>query len=134
MKNLKRVIWITLAIFLVSMFAYGWYESVQGATDKVKDRRTVTSYGFTTGQVTCTVATTKYPIPVEAEVISVKALSTNTGLIYVGDSTTASAAAGYELSRGESIDIGSKGTYFAGSIIYVTAVTGGDKVCWARLN
>jgi hypothetical protein len=121
-KNILIVIGLTLSAILL-----------MGITFKVKDDRSLTSFAFQTGQVTCSTAGTAYPIPVEAEGLSIKALSTNTGKIYVGNATTATSSAGYELTAGQSTSVGGEGFYVAANTIYVTSSVNGEKVCWARL-
>ena len=128
-KNFKRnclFLSILCFFFVITTLAYS-------ASLIVKDRRTLTSFSFHTGQVTCASAGTKYSIPDEAEALSIKALSTNTGLIYVGNSTTATSSAGYELKASESIDLGGQGFYIAGGTVQITCSQNGDKVSWARL-
>ena len=97
-----------------------------------KDNRTLVSFSLDHGQINCATPGTTYPIPVEAEAISVRALSGNTGKIYVGGSTVSSSN-GYELSASESIDLGGQGFYIAPNTIYVTCGTGNDKISWIRL-
>lgn len=63
----------------------------------------------------------------------IKALSTNTGLAYIGDSAVA-AANGFELAAGESVGIGAimtrgnHGTYDLNKI-YADVATSGEGVC-----
>jgi len=123
-------IFVLLLVVLFNFFP----NLIQGALEKGKDGYTLKSFVFLSNQITCAVGSTKYPIPVEAEALSVKSISTNTGKIWVGDATTATSSAGYELSPGESISFGGQGLYIASNSVYVAADTGGDKICWARLN
>jgi len=126
MKKLHVIIVAIAAIMLIATLLFG-------ASEKMKDGRILTSFGFSTGQVTCTTATTKYPIPIEAEAIAIRALSTNTGNIYVGNSTTASSSLGYEIAPGEAIMVGGSGFYMAANTLQVTSASDGDKVCYMRL-
>lgn len=71
-----------------------------------------------------------------AYAISIQAHPSNTGTIYVGDSTVASSACMAALSAGMSFDI--EGTHrkdatdeFIASDYYVDASVNGDKVVWS---
>lgn len=57
--------------------------------------------------------------------VIVQALSTNTGLIYVGSSSV-SAANGFELQPGQATSVGAANT----NSIWLDASVNGDKVCW----
>jgi hypothetical protein len=67
-----------------------------------------------------------------------KALAGNSGLIYVGVSTTArplSATLGYELSAGNTVDLnfGEFGGSVPTHVFYVDAATNNDKVTWVMI-
>ncbi len=82
--------------------------------------------GVETGQQTVAAAGTQEQISATVgKAISIKALSTNTDLVYVGDSTV-SAADGYELAAGESIDLELEDT----SVLYVDAAVSGEGVSY----
>ena len=64
-----------------------------------------------------------------------KSLAANSGLIYVGVSTTLrplSSSLGYELSAGNTVDLnfGEFGGSVPASVFYVDAATNDDKVTW----
>jgi hypothetical protein len=120
--------------FILALIGVIVLVSIIAATPIRKDNRTLSSYTFTSGQVTCTVAGTKYPIPVEAESIAVRAMSANAGKVYLGDSTTATSSAGHELAAGESITLGGSGFYIGANTIYVTSAQNNDKISWCIVN
>jgi hypothetical protein len=126
MKRIQTILIVIAAIMLIATLLFG-------ASEKMKDNRMLTSFGFATGQVTCTTHGTKYPIPIEAEALAVRALNTNSGTIYVGNSTTATSSAGYELAPGEAIVMGGTGFYMDANTVQVTSAEDGDKVCYMRL-
>lgn len=78
-------------------------------------------------QVTLTLASTIYQMPSQTiEGVTIKALSTNVGKIYVGGSDV-SASNGFELGAGEAIFIQLNDDMNG---IYVIGAEAGDKVCY----
>jgi hypothetical protein len=65
--------------------------------------------------------------------LAIRALSTNTGVVYVGNAGdgTVSSSSGYQLAAGDQIVLGYVGDL---SSIMVDAATNGDKVCWLILR
>lgn len=89
------------------------------------------------GQTTVTSAGTEVVLtssPVRANgPVAVRALSGNTGKVYVGNAGdgTVSATTGYELAAGDQIIFANVGAL---STIMVDAATDGDKVSWLILG
>ena len=117
---------VIATIVILSMVTFG-------ASLKQKDGRSVMSYVMSTGQITCAVPGQAYPIAVEAEGLAVKAMAGNVGKVYIGNSIV-TAATGFELGAGESIDLGGTSFYIAPNTVYAVAVTTNDKVSWIRTN
>jgi hypothetical protein len=85
-----------------------------------------------TGQITVTTAGTAVQgsdVPLDNGVY-IKALSGNSGLVYVGNDGADDIASGngYELSAGDQIILQVKNL----NELYFDAATNGDKLCWAK--
>ena len=102
-----------------------------GAEQVRKDNRILTRNTFTTGRKTVTTAGVPVAIDVEFESISIKALSGNSGKIYIGEDSDVDATNSYELDPGDAIEVTN---CMAPNGIYVDAATNGDGICYARLN
>lgn len=87
----------------------------------------------TSGKKTVTTAGTKVALGTQAVPcpIVVKALSTNTGLIYLGDGTTATSAAGFQLAAGESVVFE---RVYSLANVYIDAAVNGEGVTWLILD
>lgn len=63
--------------------------------------------------------------------LAVKALTTNTGLVFLGDSTLASGSNGYPLNAGEMLVFENVGDLDS---LYLDAEVPGEGVAWIALN
>lgn len=72
--------------------------------------------------------------------VTIRALSTNGGLVYLGNSETCAAATGYALSAGETLSLSVEADEWAKGIsinlknIYVDAAVNGEGVCIAYVR
>jgi hypothetical protein len=88
------------------------------------------------GQTTVTTAGTEVPLSSSgypAEMVAIRALSTNTGKMYIGNdgSGAVSSSTGYELSAGDQVVLMNVGAL---DTIMVDASVNGQKVCWLILG
>ena len=94
-----------------------------------KDGRVIDKHSIKTGQYTVTTAGTAVRVDVSAESLLIRAMSTNSGYIYVGDPNVTSSN-GFQLGPGQAITVS---TYLSRNV-YVDSDTNGDKICYFRLN
>ncbi len=89
----------------------------------------------TSGQITVTTAGTAVQGDDEQiTLVLIRALSDNTGLVYVGNdgANDVTAANGYELSGGDQIMV--EGRDHGGNLqnLWFDSATNGDKLCWLK--
>jgi len=86
------------------------------------------------GTLNCTSTTLTYALAADEPIngpVRVKAAAANSGNVFLGDSTVTKAANGYELAKGEYIDI----PYVVNlNQLYAAAATANDDVYWIKLN
>lgn len=85
------------------------------------------------GRKTVTTAGTAVAVgsQVVAAPVAIKALTTNTGLVYVGDGATASSAAGYPLLAGDVVVLANLGNL---ANVYVDSAVNGEGIAWIILG
>lgn len=95
------------------------------------------SIAIRSGQTTVTTAGTEVPLSSSGVVadgpVSIRALSTNTGKMYIGNdgAGAVSSTSGYELSAGDQLILSYVGAL---DTIMVDASVNGEKVCWLCLG
>lgn len=124
-RELAKRVFLTMAVSIILLAILAIVATMAHATSDVRLRDksvsgytaavsstgalTINEQAFTTiynGHKTITTAGTQLALAASTTVksVSIKALSTNTGLAYIGNSTVSSTD-GYELSAGEAIDL-----------------------------
>jgi hypothetical protein len=100
--------------------------SVWAAT---RERGRAYRYVTTYGQQTIDTGGTAEALAIAFEEVVIRAMSGNSGYIYVGDSSVDSTN-GFELAAGQALTISG---YHAASTIYLDTSSDGDKICyWAH--
>lgn len=85
-----------------------------------------------TGKVTVTTAGTRVPLAsvnTPTKTVTIRALSTNTGIIYVGDVTVTSGN-GFQLSKSESVSI----DYHLLDTVYIDSSVNGEGITYIWLD
>ncbi len=105
-----------------------------------------TDLGFISLVKTVAAAGTREPLAtgrpelMRIRTVTIRALSTNGGLVYIGDSETCAAATGYALSAGETLSLSVevdewvKGITINLSKIYIDSAVNGEGVCVAYVR